>query len=453
MNRIVLLITLGLALPAGAQPFPWIVDPDEPDPVVLPSISRLPARTAKPDVVLLWNEAALNAIKLERTPPPVAARNLAILHVSIYDAVNSIVRTHRAVHVQLTPSVDTSQESAAAVAGYQALVALYPKQLHTFNAILDEALASILTGNAKSEGIILGKKVAAKVLAWRQDDLKEKKSSYTPKSEIGRWQPTPPDYKAALLPGWSSNPPFAIRRPTDFHPPAPPELKTEDFTHAYWEVKSLGGVKSTIRTKDQTEIAKFWADGPGTVTPPGHWNRIARTAAEAHNNTLLENARLFAMLNVALADAGIVCWDCKYKFDFWRPVVAIRKADSMNNPIVTSDPQWLPIVPTPPFPAYPSGHSTFSSAAAGVLSNFFGSDKFRFSSTSDDLPGVKRNFTSFTGAAREAGMSRIYGGIHWQFDNQEGLRCGEKVGNEVSKFFTSKPKPAVEELSEGFPPR
>ena len=170
-------------------------------------------------------------------------------------------------------------------------------------------------------------------------------------------------------------------------------------------------------------MARFWADGEGTVTPPGHWNRIARSVAAEKKLELAERARLFALLNVAMADASIVCWDCKYRFDFWRPVTAIREVD----------PTWVPLLPTPPFPAYTSGHSSFSGAAAAALVSFFGTDRVRFSSTSDGLPDVTRSFDSFSAAAEEAGASRIYGGIHWAFDNTDGLACGREIGEDVAR--------------------
>jgi hypothetical protein len=236
---------------------------------------------------------------------------------------------------------------------------------------------------------------------------------------------TPPQFQAALLPEWGRVRAFAIKKGTQYRPPAPPALTSAAYADAYHEVKKLGGKQSDGRTEEQTQIAHFWADNAGTVTPPGHWNKIAQTIAQDRNLTLAENARLFAHLNIALADAGILCWVIKFTFDYWRPVTAIHHADRED--------AWMPLLQTPPFPAYVSGHSTFSSAAASVLAHSFGTDDVRFATTSDGLPGKTRAFTKLSAAAEEAGMSRIYGGIHWQFDNTEGLKVGRTLGEYVYK--------------------
>jgi membrane-associated phospholipid phosphatase len=195
-----------------------------------------------------------------------------------------------------------------------------------------------------------------------------------------------------------------------------------------------GPLSSTTRTAEQTQIANFWADGSGTETPPGHWNTIAQNVGLSRHNTLEENAHMFALLNMALADAGIACWDSKYAYNFWRPVTAILNADLDHNPATPEDPFWTPLLVTPPFPSYVSGHSTFSSAASTVLTFLFG-NHVHFSTSSDALPGVQRTFTSFVQAAQEAGQSRIFGGIHFQFDNQDGLTLGKAVGIWVFRHF------------------
>jgi hypothetical protein len=385
--------------------------------------------------VVRWNDATLNAIKAERTPPPVAARNLAIVHVAIYDTLCAVDRKYQPFHADERAPAGSSIEGAAAAAAYRTLVALYPRQVPAFDEAMRATVAALPGGRVSISDIDVGQSIARKVLAWRDADRAVAKSSYTTTQKAGHWQRTPPDYREPLLPEWANIRPFALRDVNEFHPPDPPELGSAQFIAAYSEVKDFGAKQSAVRSPEQTQIAQFWADGDGTVTPPGHWNRIAAGVALARRLPTVETARLFAMLNVALADAAIACWDCKFGFDFWRPVTAIRSADSLQNGSLAADPNWEPLLPTPPFPSYTSGHSTFSGAAAAVLAAFFGSDRVSFVTTSDALPGVIRRFDSFSAAANEAGMSRIYGGIHWQFDNTAGLDGGRRVGEYVSTNF------------------
>jgi hypothetical protein len=182
------------------------------------------------------------------------------------------------------------------------------------------------------------------------------------------------------------------------------------------------------RTAEQDEIALFWADGAGTETPPGHWNSIARDVAAMRGNTFEENVRSFALLNAAMADAAICAWDAKFAYDFWRPITAIRNADSDGHAATTADPSWSSFIARPPFPEYVSGHSTFSGAAATVLRLFYGTDAIQFSTGSDFLPGVSRTFPGFSAAAGEAAMSRLYGGIHFRSANEDGLAGGIAIG-------------------------
>jgi hypothetical protein len=388
----------------------------------------------KPNVVLRWNELTLDAIRKERTPPPVAARNLAIVHASIFDAVNAIVGTHAQYRVNIRPLPGASPEAAAAGAAHRALIELYPRLRDTFDKALKESLTEVSEGNGKIFGRDLGRFTAERVLAWRSNDGMDRKTTYAPQAAPGVWQRTPPDFAEPLLPQWAGLAPFAMNQRIQLHPKDPPRLTDRVYTAAFKEVKELGAANSTTRTKDQTEIALFWADNPGTCTPPGHWNQIAQTIARERGTTLAENARLFALLNIALADTGIMCWDCKYKLGLWRPVTAIRNADQTGNPDTQPDRAWTPLIATPPFPSYTSGHSSFSGAAATVLADFFG-DQVAFQTTSEGLPGVTRSFDSFWAAAQEAGQSRIYGGIHWQFDNTEGLAMGKALGQFICRNY------------------
>ena len=207
--------------------------------------------------------------------------------------------------------------------------------------------------------------------------------------------------------------------PGAFRPVGPPDLESPRYFAELEEVRTLGAAVDSARTPEQTEIARFWADGAGTETPPGHWNSIAREVSASTGNTLEQNARLFALLNVAMADGAICAWDAKYTYNFWRPVTAIR---------ASVDPAWSSFIPTPPFPDYVSGHSTFSGAGAIVLAMFYGTDRMEFSIESDALPGVTRSFDRFSSAAAEAALSRLYGGIHFRSANEDGLRAGIAIG-------------------------
>jgi hypothetical protein len=246
----------------------------------------------------------------------------------------------------------------------------------------------------------------------------------------GAWVPTPPAFAAYLLPQWGWVAPFAMPAGAHFRPLGPPALDSVAYAEAYNEVKTLGGAASA-RTPEQSEIALFWADGAGTETPPGHWNSIAQTVAAERGNTMPQNARLFALLNVAMADAAICAWDAKYAFNFWRPVTAVRNGGADGNEATAADSTWTSFVVTPPFPDYVSGHSTFSGAAAKVLALFYGTDDIAFTTGSDFLPGVRRSFSRFSDAAAEAAISRLYGGIHYRFANQDGMAAGLEIGEWV----------------------
>jgi membrane-associated phospholipid phosphatase len=393
---------------------------------------------ARADVVTDWNSAALDAIRVNKTPPPMAARNLAILHASIFDACNGIGQNFQPYFVADKPAGVASKETAIAAAAHQVLLNLFPAQQAGFDAAYNNSLAKISTKStdeSKKTGIAWGEFVAAEILSWRSHDGSDAVVDYTPGSGPGVWIPTPPAFLPALYPNWPFVTCFALTDGSQFRPPRPPRLDSAQWAFDFNLTKILGRRDSTNRTPEQTEIALFWSDGAGTVTPPGHWNVIAQQIANQRGNTLEQNARLFALLNIALADAGIAAWDCKFAYNFWRPVTAIPNAAADGNPDTAPDAAWLPLLVTPNFPEYISGHSTFSGAAATVLADFYGTDNLAFTSVSDGLPGVTRGFNSFSAAAAEAGMSRIYGGIHFMSANERGLLCGAQIGDYAAENF------------------
>ena len=375
---------------------------------------------ADADVVTDWNNAALDAIRAERTAPPIASRSLAILNVSIYDAVNGIARTHEPYLVQSAVAASASRKAAASAAAHEALVNLFPASGSSFDALHAAILAGIPNGPQKTAGITWGEFVANQILAARANDGHDAIVPPPGGSGPGVWVPTPPAFLPYLLPQWGFVVPFGMSSSSQFRPPGPPSLDSQQYAADYEEVKELGALVGSTRTEEQTEIALFWADGAGTETPPGHWNSIAQIIGAAQGNTLEENARLFALLNIAMADAAICSWDAKYTFHFWRPVTAIAFAEPELN--------WMSFIVTPPFPDYTSGHSTFSAAAATVLPLFYGTEDLPFTVGSDFLPDVYRSFPMCFDAAEEAAVSRIYGGIHFRSASEDGLQAGTSIG-------------------------
>ena len=390
----------------------------------LASVIGIPARG---DVVTDWNNAALDTIRADRIAPPIASRSLAIVHVAIYDAVNGIARTHEPYLVPSAVPASASREAAASAAAYQTLVSLFPNHTSTFDALHAAILAGIPNSPQKTHGITWGEFVASQILAARANDGSNAIVQPPGGSGPGVWIPTPPAFLPYLLPQWGFVVPFAMTSSSQFRPPGPPSLDSQQYAADYEEVKQLGAAMGSTRTADQTEIALFWADGAGTETPPGHWNSIAQIIAAARGTTLEENARLFALLNIAMADAAICAWDAKYTYHFWRPVTAIAFAEP--------ELIWMPLLVTPPFPEYTSGHSTFSAAGATVLPLFYGTEDLPFTTGSDFLPGVYRSFSTPFDAAEEAGVSRIYGGIHFHSANVDGLQAGSSIGEWTATHY------------------
>ena len=274
---------------------------------------------AKADVVTDWNNAALDAIRADRTAPPIASRSLAIVHVAIYDAVNGIARTHEPYLVPSAVPRSASRVAAASAAAHQALLSLFPSHTSTFDGLHAAILAGIPNGPQKTNGIAWGEFVASQILAARANDGSNAIVQPPGGSGPGVWIPTPPAFLPYLLPQWGFVAPFGMSSSSQFRPPGPPALDSQRYAADYEEVKQLGAAVGSTRTPDQTEIALFWADGAGTETPPGHWNSIAQIIADTRGTTLEENARLFALLNIAMADAAICSWDAKYTYHFWRP--------------------------------------------------------------------------------------------------------------------------------------
>ncbi len=388
--------------------------------------------------VVQWNRTLLVIVRTPKAQPATIhpTRSFAIMHAAIYDAVNAIDRIHKPYLVRLTGvSRFASQDAAADAAAHAVLVTLYPNFQTTLDTQLQHLLAQIPDGADKAEGIRIGQTVADRILALRSNDG----STNAPIPFIfgtapGDYQSTPPNFpKQPQFTNWSHVTPFALERANQFRPGPPPALTSDTYSDVFNEVKSLGIAGSTTATPDQALTGRFWN---GAIQ--NYWNEIAQTTAVAHNLTTAQNARLFAELNVAFADDVIAFYDAKYTYNFWRPVTAIREAATDGNPKTLADPNWLPEVGnTTPDPAYPGAHAVISASGASVLISFFRRNDFDFTVTSEVLPGVDRSFTSFSAAAEEATLSRIFGGVHFRSDLTTGQRLGRDVADfVVDNFFT-----------------
>jgi hypothetical protein len=410
---------------------------------------------ARADAVLDWNELALDCIRNDNTGPTTSTRNLAILHTAIYDAVNSVTRTHQPYLLQLNTPEDTSAEAAAVGAAHEIISVLYPSYVPWADGLYDEFVASAPPGAALTNGLELGWWIAAMTLDSRSDDGANTEVPYIPSSLPGQWQRTPPFFRPPLTPHWRYVDTFCLPDLEPFLPAPPPPLDSAEYAAALNEVRALGRAGSTNRTAEQSQIAVFWSDFSYTAMPSGHWSEIAATIARNRTNTLEQNARLFALISLAQADAAIVCWEAKYRYNLWRPITAIQRADEDDNPATEKDAAWNHYLAAPPFPSYTSGHSTFSKATAQVLTHFYGTDAIAFTAKSDSVPGVQRAFTSLAACADEIGMSRIYGGIHFQFDNREGKLSGKRIGDYVSTNFllpnNDLPQVRMEGFADGMP--
>ncbi len=369
-------------------------------------------------VICEWNAAVINVVRADSTAPGIASRNLAIMHVAAADALAAGGAAYRPYCFEGEAPGEASPDALAAHACHRAAVALFPSHHPKFDNLLarQRLAADDLAGWRAAAGT--GRASAAAILTRRSDDGASRNVTYIPRDEPGKWRRTPPYFRPPELPHWNKVTPFCLDRPDQFRPPAPPVTGSAEFKTALAEVDRLGREEAPDRTDEQTQIARFWSCFSYTATPAGHWNIIARDLVERRGLELAESARLFALLNLALADAGIAAWDCKFHYEFWRPAQALGD-------------DWSSLLEAPPHPEYVSGHSTFSGAGAKTLATVFGADTIPFTATSDSLPGVRRRFESFSACAAEMGQSRLYGGIHYGFSNTRGLKLGAKVAGVV----------------------
>jgi len=437
-----------------------------------------------------WNQVAIDASGLDHTPvapeenrvfgeqlgPGRAARAMAIVHLAIFEVVNAVEGDYKSYIGLSHAKLGTSQQVGVAQAAHDTLAALFPSQAASFDTLLAEELDEIPEGRLKTNGIALGKRAASAILAARANDGSQRPEphvgiEFLTSNDPGKWRQDPISLiPLALGAYWGDVKPFVLERGDQFRSPPPPRLDSADYAAAYNEVKTLGGdglLTPTTRTPEQTQIGTFWAyDGtPSLCAPPRLYNQITMRIAHkmGTDNDVVELGRLLALVNVAMADAGIAVWESKYYYQYWRPVIGIRESDEHTgpsglgdgNPATAGDPTYSPLgAPasnltgpnfTPPFPAYPSGHAGFGGALFEMLRNFYRTDRIPFTFVSDEFNGVtrdnagnvrpivERSFSSLSQAEEENGQSRIYLGIHWSFDKTEGIAQGRLVADYVFK--------------------
>ena len=398
------------------------------------ALAAFMAGNAAADEAIDWNNILVQALFVPPgIPAPLAQRPAAIVMASIFDAVNGIERRYTPIHVIPDAPAGASERAAAVQAAYANLVRLFPAQTATFDQQRTMSLLAIASDSALDHsesierGIEWGQTVADAIWQWRSTDGSA--TSFPPflgGLAPGQWRPTPPALAPGLVPQLALVTPWVISSPSQFRPAGPRDLTSTQYAADLNETQTMGSASSSSRTADQTLYAQFWQAG----NPVGFWNPVATRLMSDTPHSLLENARLFALLNMGLADAIIGCWDAKYTYDSWRPITAIRLADTDNNPATSPDVNWTPLIVTPPFPEYPSAHTCVSSAAARILSASFG-ENAPITVTTNGMPGVARYFSSFTAALDEVKNARVFGGIHFRTACNDGQALGNAVGDFV----------------------
>jgi hypothetical protein len=377
------------------------------------------ASTSRADVIMDWNARADSIATDKRLLPPVHGRVLAIMHVAMFEAVNAIERRYVPYRLNLVADRKTSGEVAAAVAGRDVLVDLYPDQKSGLDALLAETLNKVEEGPAKERGIILGRKAAVEILELRSADGGDASESYRPVAQPGVYVPTTLP-AASTVSGFT---PWVMSSAAQFRPGGPPALTSDTWTRDLNEIREIGGLNSKTRTAEQTDIGKFWF-----LTGARTYNPIVQQVAQHRKMDLLDCARLYALASMAAEDAFIAVFDAKYTFNFWRPVTAIRNADQDGNSATPRDATWLPLGDTPMHPEYPCAHCITSAAVAAVLRGVVGEDAGEIAVTSPTAPGVVRRWTRLDDYRDEVSNARVWAGFHYRFSTEVGKDMGKKIG-------------------------
>ncbi len=416
-------LVASLALTATAQAGPLTNHSDQ-----LVDAAAVTPGSGSADQVIQWNQELVQLIQLPGAQPATVqpTRTLAITQLAVFNAVEAVEGRHGfdGYHGR-----GASAAAAVAAAAHTALVALLPSQQQALDARFQQSLSQIGSGSRVRKGIGVGERAARTILAQRANDgAAATPPVYQPLPGPGEYQLTPPAFTPAVFTHWAMVRPFVLDSASQFRTPPPPTVTSARYTDDFNEVKSIGELNSTTRSAEQTTIGRFWS----AASVWNVWNQAAQTAGMAFHNSLESNARMFAQLDVSLADGVIALYDSKYTYHAWRPVTATRAADTDGNPDTAGNPTWAPLTNTAPDPSYPGAHAEISQSAAAALRDFFGTDRLDFSLTVPSMPGVLRSFQSFSQAANEASASRVFAGQHFRYDEEAGQALGDQVADFVA---------------------
>ena len=378
---------------------------------------------ARADVVHDWNAIMLSTIAGQN--PFAQARFAAITQLAVFEAVNACTRKYEAYLGTVDAPPGASPEAAAIAAAHTVLKNYFPGSASALDLARAASLGQIPDGNAKSDGIGVGEAAAAAIIALRANDGATPPETFLPaSSDPGIWQPTPPGFGPGILLHWRNVAVFGIESSDQFRSGPPPALTSSRYRRDYDEVKTVGEVNSTARPPDRADVARFFATAP----PSQVWNLAAQQVSAAKGRSLSQNARAFALLNMAICDALVSVFETKYFYVFWRPVTAIRAGDLDGNPATEPDVNWTPFITTPSFPGYPSAHAAGSGAARKVAELLFGAGGHSITLSNPAIPDVVLHYATFREITDDIDDARVYGGIHFRFDQEAGGRLGRRVG-------------------------
>jgi len=400
--------------------------------LVLAVLSTLFITTARADEITDWNRNLFEAARLNVPPtsPLAVTRNAALVQAAVFDAVNGIERRYTPVHVDPAAPDGASKRAAAVQAAYAMLIRLYASQTAALSAKRADSLAAIDDSPLSIDlGIAWGQTVADAIWTWRlTDGISPAPPPFLGGLNVGQWRPTPPGFLPGAGVQFSYMTPWVIASPSQFRPAGPPALTSDRYAAEFNETKTMGSLNSTSRTDDQTLFSRFW----NVSSASAYWNQIANSLADKRHFSFSKRARLLALLNLAIADAGIGCFEAKYTYVFWRPVTAIPLANTDGNPATIEDLSFTSLLITPNHPEYPSGHSCLSGAAGEILAQTFGEHaKLTVTSDAPEMAGVVRSYRGFSEILQEIKDARVFAGIHFRSACNAGQQLGAGVADYV----------------------